>query len=555
MNDDDHDFEELNHFDDYYSILNVSRQASPEEINSAYRQFSRIYHPDKHQDVEKKTQAEVLFNRIKKAYEVLSNPHSRAIYDNLGQKGLETEGWEIVQRQKTPEELREEYEQLRREREERRLQQKTNPRGTIIVHVNATDVFSKYESEYDDSMFPSIEVSGMSMSQSIEAPLTTRDTAVLNGTLNLSNGVGSGAFIVTGRRLINKGWLALEAGAGNGPLIGLKGSRTLTQRIFCNGGLTFSFRPNMVLPGLVGTLAVQLDKHTVGYLTYNAGLQSSLATVVEKNTEKYHWNVTCLLGVPHCFISASYMRRFIEQEMKLRLAAKVGTFGFMTEYGAEKKVSKYSSLHATVLIGVPSGVTLKVKYTRSSQSYIFPIHLSEEIIPAAVFYATVTPLIAWFVLKKAIIDPMNAEHKKRKIDKAKEQNKTRLAERRKEAESAVSLMSATYDRIVIDEEKKRGLIIIRAVYGRAEDIAALSEEAISENLEIVDVKVALQCLVKDSRLVLQKSSKCDLPGFYDTCMGEDKSLKIDYKYRDNSYSITIDDKDDLRLPKFGLSPT
>lgn len=216
--------------------------------------MSRIYHPDKHQNHEDKAKAEILFNRIKRAYEVLSNPHSRAIYDNLGHKGLETEGWEIVQRQKTPQELREEYERLRREREERRLQQKTNPKGSIIVQVNATDIFSKYDSEYDEgSSFPSIEVSGMSMSQSIEAPLTTRDTAVLNGTLSLSNGVGSGAFIVTGRRLINKGWLAFEAGAGNGPLIGLKGSRNLSQRVFCNGGLTFSFRPNMVLPGLVGS--------------------------------------------------------------------------------------------------------------------------------------------------------------------------------------------------------------------------------------------------------------------------------------------------------------
>lgn len=170
-----------------------------------------------------------------------------------GHKGLETEGWEIVQRQKTPQELREEYEQLRREREERQLQQKTNPKGSIIVHVNATDLFSKYDNEFDDSPIPSIEVSGMSMSQSIEAPLTTRDTAILNGTCSLSNGVGSGAFIICARRLVNKGWFAIEGGAGNGPLLGVKCSRTLSQRIFLSGGLTMSFRPNMVLPGLVGT--------------------------------------------------------------------------------------------------------------------------------------------------------------------------------------------------------------------------------------------------------------------------------------------------------------
>lgn len=63
---------------------------------------------------------------------------------------------------------------------------------------------------------------------------------------------------------------------------------------------------------------------------------------------------------------------------------------------------------------------------RSSQSYIFPIHLSEEIVPAAIFYATFTPLVVWFVVKKTILEPMDAEQKLRNIEKIKEANKKRL---------------------------------------------------------------------------------------------------------------------------------
>lgn len=66
-----------------------------------------------------------------------------------------------------------------------------------------------------------------------------------------------------------------------------------------------------------------------------------------------------------------------------------------------------------------------IRFIRSTQAYIFPIHLSEDIIPAAVFYATVTPIVAWIVLKKAIIEPMNAEERKRDKDKAKEVNRKR----------------------------------------------------------------------------------------------------------------------------------
>ena len=45
-------------------------------------------------------------------FPVLSDPHKRAIYDCLGKKGLEEQGWQIVKRTKTPQEIREEYEQL-----------------------------------------------------------------------------------------------------------------------------------------------------------------------------------------------------------------------------------------------------------------------------------------------------------------------------------------------------------------------------------------------------------------------------------------------------------
>lgn len=80
---------------------------------------------------------------------VLSDPHQRAIYDSLGIRGLETEGWEIVQRTKTPAEIRAEYEQLAQERADRRMQQSTNPRGTVTVNINATDCFNPYYDELD----------------------------------------------------------------------------------------------------------------------------------------------------------------------------------------------------------------------------------------------------------------------------------------------------------------------------------------------------------------------------------------------------------------------
>lgn len=200
-------------------------------------------------------------------------------------------------------------------------------------------------------------------------------------------------------------------------------------------------------------------------------------------------------------------------------------------------MSKYSSLAAHVSLGVPSGVYLKLKVIRSTQTFVFPIHISEDIIPAAVFYATTTPVLVWFLVKKVVLDPMNADQKRREIEKSREVNKQRLAERKREAEAAVELMSSAYERNKEEEQKRHGLIIERAVYGKLDDETAQ-----------IEVSVALQCLVKGSKLLVTVDRKSELPGFYDPCVGEEKQLRIDYSFRDQKFQVTVKDEEPLRIP-------
>ena len=70
---------------DYYEVLGVSRDASPEEIKKAYRKAAIQFHPDKNPGDKN---AEEKFKEAAEAYDVLSNPDKKARYDQFGHAGM-----------------------------------------------------------------------------------------------------------------------------------------------------------------------------------------------------------------------------------------------------------------------------------------------------------------------------------------------------------------------------------------------------------------------------------------------------------------------------------
>lgn len=74
---------------DYYEVLGVGKDVSPDELKKAYRKLALKYHPDRNPGDK---EAEEKFKEAAEAYDVLSNPDKKARYDQFGHEGLNGQG-------------------------------------------------------------------------------------------------------------------------------------------------------------------------------------------------------------------------------------------------------------------------------------------------------------------------------------------------------------------------------------------------------------------------------------------------------------------------------
>lgn len=535
--------------ENYYSILNVASNATGKEITQAYHKFGLVYHPDKHKNPVNKRNAEMLFSKIKIAYDVLIDPHRRAIYDSVGTKGLGEEGQQIIIRSKTPNEIREEYEKLAKDREEMRLEKLTFSEGNFSIGLDMTNIFED-RSYLHNKPKSSLSISNYSMAQSIDFPLTGKDTVTLTGALKTEDGGrGDGSATVSLKRILSSNsYLDIKGTLGASPGFSFFAFKRFTNLLKGSSSTTFIYKNGKLAPIFTNFLNYQLTDKIHAKLLYRTTMgpvPSSMKSFLFLRHESYYAELAFNLSLENTYASIMLTKSFAENTLKFMTSLKHGYLGTSFSYAVEKQITSHTRVEACMVMSSMGGVTVNLAVHRGRQIFQLPICLSGEILPSAVFYGTVTPVIGYYVVKRLIIDPYKRDKEASEANRKQEMLKAELYEKRRLAIAAQELMKETVQRI-IEREGQQGLIIVKGIYGKFAD----KDNPNFETEKVIDVTVPLQLLVRDHSFnILSDQSKSHLEGFYDPCIGETKLLYIEYMFREEKYQVTIADTENLRMPK------
>lgn len=523
---------------EYYTILNISKDATGDEIKAAYRRLCILYHPDKYPDKDKKLVAEKLFSKLKEAYEVLVDPRRRAIYDRRGKEGLEND-LQLTERITVPVELMEEYEKFHKWWEERVYIQKSNPAGYFKVHLDAMEFLSGY----DDG----IKLNKMMFSQSVDAPLSssTSGTVMAAGAVDPFS-LFAGLQFSLRHILSSRNWVGIAFMAATQPSLKGEFYHVLSNHVYVQGSGGIIFSPYGVMVDTSLTMTHRISPHTTGQITIkNINMSSVRAKLVHEFSPKLKGLVAVEAGFTQ-FYTKLQLSYELYPHYQLTGSLKAYSDGSVWVcYGAEHEIAEMTSIGAYVELLSTGGVALRLKLNRTTQSYSAHIALSDSTDIATILYATIIPLGIFACVKVLALTPYLRHRREKELRSRKEAMTKEMAEKKKEAEQAIDLMSASLQRVMNTEQARHGLIIREAYYGRLFDAG----DHPTNDDKVIDVHIPLQVMVKDSKLILPATSKAHVTGFYDPCFGEKKHLRVVYQFRGTLHEVTIENMDPLVIPR------
>ncbi|BGP02996.1 hypothetical protein RTG_02948 [Rhodotorula toruloides ATCC 204091] len=554
--------------DGLYAVLNLERTASEEEIQKSYRRLAALLHPDRHRDPSLKSSADARFAQIQHAYEVLSDPHRRAIYDELGEKGLKT-NWEVATKGKTAAELRAEYERMNRQQLEQNIENLVKSKGELTVISDARVLFLPDE-ELERLGGPenlgiaerlqTVTTRQLFLKHQFTTPLTP-STAILASTqLVARQGQGAGNMLLklqhnpSSRLSLELGTTVLRPRSFT-----FKGTFSPSPDTFAR--LDFPVRNLAAPPKFSLVIGRRIYRHTTGTLTFRSGawaIGSWGAHLLQPYSDS-----SISIGLNHASgwgveaTSAMFVKQVSVNWARTVLGGvKLSLGGAMTNVGAasvsinaDRRVTENVKAGMGLEVAANGAMTVKLRFARLGQRINLPFIVSSGFDTRIFLGFTVVPALSLIATNHFVLAPRKRKRVSGKIRELRKEHAEVIRERRKEALDAQALLAEHVKKRVKEEEAKNGLIIEEAIYG----VLEATKEKVDDEAELrwLDVTVPLQALLPTSlsQLTIPSGrSKSSLLGFYDPAIGEKKALRIRYRFKGKLHEAVWEDKEAVALP-------
>ncbi|WWC90847.1 uncharacterized protein L201_005784 [Kwoniella dendrophila CBS 6074] len=562
---------EESHERDLYGLMNLSREASESEIRERYRNLATTFHPDRQRNDHDKQKAHERFTEIQRAYEILINPNKRMIYNLFGSEGLKT-SWELGPKNKSEEELKSYFIQQSNNKKLLELESLIKSKTETELVLDARAVFLPKSFWKDPSMVPHDPISRLSrirpgrsiLKHSFETALTENCQFLFEAQGLSRNGKGGSNFLGTIKYQYSpKLWLELQSSALQPRVARFKGTYTLDENQYITWNLVQQTLGNP--PQASFTFGRRLYNDSTGFISYESGsyaigpwgsesplnIPSSLSvgiTTTRRNGSG--WTVQTTAGLASSRMSGDWSTK-IPGGVKLKFGAEVGLGSSPALFiNADTKLTDNVRGGMLLQCEIGGGIIMKFKFNRLGQRLSIPILLSERLSPNVLFFSTIIPAVSYLGAYRYVILPRKKRRLKERITELREENKEFIVQKKGEALDAISLMERDVEKRIKAERERNGLIIVSAHYGLSSSFTTRGIiQSEKDEEEIIDVTIPVQALVQDGKLYIPGGKgKFNIIGFWDPCIGENKSLRIRYLFRGKLHEVTVDDIVTVKAP-------
>jgi hypothetical protein len=521
---------------DPYSTLNVPRSATREQVKAAYQRLARTLHPDKLPASADHEQAANLFGQIDSAWKVLGGEDERAVYDELGLKGMQALALVKADAGESGEAL---LHRVKHKMDQMDLVQdmkRFNVRGGIRADAVLQELRERGEFAF------------VAVQQSVDFPLSDADVLTLGGVAGSKRGEPVlGMVSLTHRRTSGRmsfEWTASLSNTGEPPALHLKAERALSALV----GSEIEFRTDSAdKAGLMLGVSRKLSPGVEASVSMGAGALDGVRLGLSANRSLPKWarvfEANLSLSRTGGGVEASYLQN-VTPGTRLKGAVRLLTTSMDAELEASRMLSGMTNGGCAVSLGL-GGVSLKLRVVRAGVRFDLPLLLTSEPSLEMFVMAGLVPLCAQF-----LFDRLMAPRKRRWAQAHRQKLERDVGEARAVARRQWQLMRpAAQLRRAEEEQATNGLVVLLARFGTKLSQALDWSAPEAENIDVTD---HLQFFVREGRLHLQSCSSFGLLlGFYNPCLVDSGSPRLFVRYcmgGQDVFEIFFDDGQVVDLP-------